>query len=324
MAASSRAWLLYNYQSRFHLTPLSYAALEYAAGFSSEQCPEGIVAIAENTLRILSLEKLGAVFNQTVHALDYTPRRMIIHKTSGNLIIIETDHAAFTAIGKQERRKQLANELMEVAKEADEADEQTVKEMAEAILTEKVNEREMGAPKNQKAKWASTVRVMRSSDGETLSLYPLAEDEAAFSLALVQFQNQSDAQFILVGCGLGLQLKPRKSRGGCIYTFLLANNGSKLDFLHRTSTDEARYFVVNAIHDFRGMALVGVGKKIRLYDLGKKKLLAKCENKGSLQPKIPIPYLGLLESYNREYEFDSLWKTRIQRAVLTDIYERKM
>lgn len=53
MAASSRAWLLYDYQSRFHLTPLSYAALEYAAGFSSEQCPEGIVAIAENTLRLV-------------------------------------------------------------------------------------------------------------------------------------------------------------------------------------------------------------------------------------------------------------------------------
>ena len=31
---------------------------------SSEQCPEGIVAIAGNTLRILALEKLGAIFNQ--------------------------------------------------------------------------------------------------------------------------------------------------------------------------------------------------------------------------------------------------------------------
>ena len=36
---------------RFHLTPLSYETLEYAAGFSSEQCPEGIVAISTNTLR---------------------------------------------------------------------------------------------------------------------------------------------------------------------------------------------------------------------------------------------------------------------------------
>ncbi|VDK56295.1 unnamed protein product [Anisakis simplex] len=277
MGASSRAWLLYNYQSRFHLTPLSYIALEYAAGFSSEQCPEGIVAIADNTLRILSLEKLGAVFNETVHPLKYTPRRMLIHKASGNLIVIETDHAAFTENGKQQRRKQLANELMELAKEADEGDEEAVKEMADSILNESVDERQMGAPKNQKAKWASTIRIMRSSDGETLSLLPLNEDEAAFSLASVQFQNQSDAQFILVGCAIGLQLKPRKSKGGCIYTFLLTENGSKLEFVHRTQTDE----VVNAIHDFRGMALVGVGRKVRLYDLGKKKLLAKCENRVS-------------------------------------------
>lgn len=39
--------------------------------------------------------------------------------------------------------------------------------------------------------------------------------------------------------------------------------------------------VVNAIHDFRGMALAGVGKKVRLYDFGKRKLLAKCENRVS-------------------------------------------
>ncbi|MFH4974589.1 hypothetical protein AB6A40_001298 [Gnathostoma spinigerum] len=275
LAASSRAWLLYDYQSRFHLTPLSYTALEYAAGFSSEQCPEGIVAIAENTLRILSLEKLGAIFNQVSYPLEYTPRRIVVHKPSGNLVIIETDHAAFTAKGKEQRRKQLANELMEVANEADEGDEQVVKEMAEAILTEQMDEREFGAPKNQKSKWASVVRVLKSDNGQTLSLFTFAEDEAAFSIATVQFQNQSDSQFILVGCGIGLQLRPRASRGGCIYTFLLSSNGNQLELLHRTTTDE----VVNAIHDFRGMALAGVGRKVRLYDLGKRKLLAKCENR---------------------------------------------
>ena len=50
---SSRTWLSYTYQSRFHLTPLSYEMLEYASGFMSEQCPEGIVAIAANTLRLI-------------------------------------------------------------------------------------------------------------------------------------------------------------------------------------------------------------------------------------------------------------------------------
>lgn len=44
LAVSSRTWLGYHYQNRFHLTPLSYECLEYAAGFSS-----GIVLL-NNTL----------------------------------------------------------------------------------------------------------------------------------------------------------------------------------------------------------------------------------------------------------------------------------
>ena len=75
LAMSSRTWISYYYSNRFHLTPLSYDTLEYAAGFSSEQCPEGIVAISTNTLRILALEKLGAVFNQVAFPLEYTPRK---------------------------------------------------------------------------------------------------------------------------------------------------------------------------------------------------------------------------------------------------------
>ena len=73
LAVSSRSWLSYIHQSRLHLTPLSYEVLDYVSSFSSEQCPEGIVAIAANTLRILSLEKLGIIFNQVATPLQYTP-----------------------------------------------------------------------------------------------------------------------------------------------------------------------------------------------------------------------------------------------------------
>lgn len=45
---------------------------------------------------------------------------------------------------------------MEVAKEAEEADQQAVKEMADAIRTEKVDERVYGSPKNQKGKMQET------------------------------------------------------------------------------------------------------------------------------------------------------------------------
>ena len=70
LAVSSRSWLSYIHQSRLHLTPLSYEVLDYVSSFSSEQCPEGIVAIATNTLRILSLEKLGIIFNQVATPLQ--------------------------------------------------------------------------------------------------------------------------------------------------------------------------------------------------------------------------------------------------------------
>lgn len=38
-----------------------------------------------------------------------------------------------------------------------------------------------------------------------------------------------------------------------------------------------------AIAPFQGRVLIGVGKLLRIYDLGKKKLLRKCENKVSKQ-----------------------------------------
>ena len=56
-------------QGRYNLTPLSYEALDHSSSFASEQCPEGFCAVAKNTLRILSLERLGESFNQQVSTM---------------------------------------------------------------------------------------------------------------------------------------------------------------------------------------------------------------------------------------------------------------
>ena len=88
--------------------------MEYAAGFSSEQCQEGIVAISTNSLRILALEKLGAIFNQVSYPLDYTPRLFVAHPESNHIVMIETDHNAYTEGTKQSRKLQMAEEMKEV------------------------------------------------------------------------------------------------------------------------------------------------------------------------------------------------------------------
>ena len=61
VALSDKPWLAYLFQGAYQCVPLSYETLEYASSFASEQCPEGLVAIAQNTLRILAIERLGEV-----------------------------------------------------------------------------------------------------------------------------------------------------------------------------------------------------------------------------------------------------------------------
>ena len=58
--------------------------------------------------RILSLEKLGVVFNQVATPLQYTPRKLTVHPPSCNLVLIETDHNTFTEAAKASRKQQIA------------------------------------------------------------------------------------------------------------------------------------------------------------------------------------------------------------------------
>ena len=59
VAMSNKLWLCYNYLGQYRVTPISYESLQNVCPFSSSQCSEGMVAICENTLRILKLENLG-------------------------------------------------------------------------------------------------------------------------------------------------------------------------------------------------------------------------------------------------------------------------
>lgn len=272
LAMSSRSWLSYSYQSRFHLTPLSYETLEYASGFASEQCPEGIVAISTNTLRILALEKLGAVFNQVAFPLQYTPRKFVIHPETNNLILIETDHNAYTEATKAQRKQQMAEEMVEAAGEDE---RELAAEMAAAFLNENLPEAIFGAPKAGAGQWASLVRLVNPIQGSTLDQVQLEQNEAAFSVAVCRFPNTGDDWYVLVGVARDMILNPRSVAGGFIYTYRLIGGGEKLEFVHKTPVED----VPLAIAPFQGRVLVGVGKLLRIYDLGKKKLLRKCENK---------------------------------------------
>lgn len=64
--------------------------------------------------RILSLEKLGVIFNQVATPLQFTPRKLVVHPPTGNLVLIETDHSAFTEATKAQRKQLMAEVCLAV------------------------------------------------------------------------------------------------------------------------------------------------------------------------------------------------------------------
>lgn len=286
LAMSSRTWLSYYFQNRFHLTPLSYESLEFASGFSSEQCSEGVVAISTNTLRILALEKLGAVFNQITFPLEYTPRRFAIHTDTCRLIIAETDHNAYTEDTKALRKTQMAEEMREAAGE----DEQELaNEMADAFINEVLPENIFSAPKAGAGMWASVIRIIEPAHGHTIHKVKLNQNEAIISMCTVKFHSAMDGRtYLAVGVAKELQLNPRVSNGGAIDIYRVDVTCSNLEFVHRTEMDE----VPGALCGFQGRLVGGIGKILRIYDLGKKKLLRKCENKHIPNQIVNIQTMG--------------------------------
>ena len=90
-------------------------------------------------------------------------------------------------------------------------------------------------------------------------------------------------------------LHPRSGAvaGGFIHVYRLV--AGQLTLVHKTKVEEA----VRAIAPFHGRVLVAVGARLRIYDLGKQRLLRKCENK-----KLPAAITSLHVAGERIYVGD--------------------
>ncbi|KAK7475529.1 hypothetical protein BaRGS_00033218 [Batillaria attramentaria] len=166
----------------------------------------------------------------------------------------------------------MAEEMIEAAQEEE---QEIAAEMAAQFLNEERPESVFGAPKAGAGMWASCIRVLNPINGQTLQKIALEQNEAAHSIALVKFASKPDEQYLIVGLSRDLVLAPRSLSGGILHTYKVTEAGAKLELMHTTQVEE----MPGAIAPFQGRVLIGVGRFLRIYDLGKKKLLRKCENK---------------------------------------------
>lgn len=252
LALSSRPWLGYTDQrGQYMLTPLTYPMLEWGWTFSSEQCPEGMVGIQGQNLRIFTIEKLTDNLQQEMIPLTYTPRRFTKHPEYPIFYTIEADANTLSP----ETKKILWEKANGTNGEIEQLDPQ-----------------EFGYARVD-GHWASCISVVDPLAKEVIQKIELTENEAACSICIATFTSQDDQAFLCIGTSKDLVLTPRRATCGFIHVYSFREDGRGLDFVHKTKTDEPPM----ALLGFQGRLLVGAGKTLRIYDLGMRQMLRKAQ-----------------------------------------------
>ncbi|WFD42592.1 pre-mRNA-splicing factor rse1 [Malassezia psittaci] len=259
LALSSRSWLHYTLHSRVHFSPMIYEPLEDASHFSTELCPDGLIGIVGDTLRIFTLPQLGAELKMESLSLSYTPRKMLVHPNNASLFyMVESDHRALSPWTISQRLEALGGE-------------QAIQH--DSVLN--LDRKQYGLVSGEAGQWASCLRVVHAPSMETVYRLEMEENQALFSLTFTKFGTNDEEWYLVVGFGVNVSVQPHKCQHGYLSTYRLKNDGRTLELLHKTETDH----IPIAMAPFHGRLLVSAGPFVRTYEMGTKKLLRKSQTK---------------------------------------------
>jgi splicing factor 3B subunit 3 len=134
---------------------------------------------------------------------------------------------------------------------------------------------EFGWPRGTRH-WASCISVvdpLADDQPQVLQSLDLDNNEAATTVAIVPFTSQDNNHFLIVGTGKDMVVTPRQASEGYIHVYRFDDDGRRIEFIHKTKVEEPP----TAIMAFQGRVAVGVGKVLRIYDLGLRQMLRKAQ-----------------------------------------------
>ena len=202
--------------------------------------------------RIFSIEKLTDNLLQESIPLTYTPRHFVRHPEHPYFYTIESDNNILST----STRNKLLQDPSIVNGDA-------------AILPPE----DFGYPRGH-GHWASCIHVIDPvTEKKVLQQIDLEDNEAAVSIATVSFASQEDEVFLVVGTGKDMVVSPRSSTAGFIHVYRFHEDGKEIEFIHKTKIEEPPL----ALLSFQGRLLAGIGKDLRIYDLGMRQLLRKAQ-----------------------------------------------
>jgi splicing factor 3B subunit 3 len=241
---------------------------------------------------IFQIPKLGTKLKEDVLPLSYTPRKLIQHPANRFMYLIEGDHRTWS----EELVKQKAAELVRrmvcsagcvlmhmVAGGGKERTGRPDGAFSCRLWTAASTARHVGVVhpdrrprRGESSAYApSTCSSLTLHQTKTVAVIPIDNNESAFSVAVVPFAARGGELHLVVGTAQDTIVAPRSCTSGFLRTYRFVADGAGLELVHKTETED----VPLAVLAFQGRLVAGVGKALRIYDMGKKKLLRKVENK---------------------------------------------
>lgn len=122
--------------------------------------------------------------------------------------------------------------------------------------------------------WASSIQIVDPVHTKSILFQlELEDNECAVSITTAPFTGQDNETFLLVGTAKDLVVNPRSFTAGFIHVYRFHDQGKELEFIHKTKVEQPPL----AMLAFQGRLLAGVGPDLRIYDLGMKQMLRKCQ-----------------------------------------------
>ncbi|KAJ7287318.1 CPSF A subunit region-domain-containing protein [Mycena rebaudengoi] len=245
LALSSRSWISHTRPNgQMSFTPLICEPFEHGCTFFHDICPEGFMGVVGSVLRIFRLSDIDNKLDQVSTSLSHTPRQMIQHPNNNHFYIVESDNRAL------EQESALCGG-------ADGYDKNT-----------------LGRPAAASGRWSSCIRVIDPIAVKTIACIPLDRNEAALSIAIVPFAALGGELALVVGTATDVILDPRSCTAGFIRVYKFKQSG-EIELHHKTEIDGIPLVLL----PFQGRLAAGVGQALRIYEIGKQKMLRKAENK---------------------------------------------
>ncbi|KAI9624212.1 hypothetical protein KEM48_009110 [Puccinia striiformis f. sp. tritici PST-130] len=279
IALSSRTWLNYTYQNLLQFNPLIYDSIDNLHSFSAELCPEGLIGIVGS----FTIPKLGVKLKQDSMNLSYTPRKLIVDPITKYAITIESDHRKMSSSVKAERLAIHKDQGLEI----DPID---------------LDELTFGVPGAEAGQWASCIRISDPIEKTTLMKLDLEDNESATSLAIVYFATSTTTQtttttnnnneesvlvptpMLVVGSAKDAFVQPRTCKNGFLSVYKFIDDGKAIELIHKTEVDD----IPTALIGFQGRLAAGIGKALRIFDLGSRILIGDMQDSISYAVYKPV------------------------------------